>query len=116
MVQIITEPDKQKSSELNEILLERLKNGDKTPIKMIQTISGNKKVKKFLFNFVANDFERKHQFVQKEGYIPAFQGSADSTSYKLDLDSNEKSSALSEADPVEFQATLFINNVINFEL
>lgn len=110
------EPNEQKSSELQSILFEIIKKGDMTPIKMIESISGNRKRKQFLFNFIPYSFEPEYQFTNENVPIAVFEGSADSASYKIDLGSNEKESALLKGNPIDCQVTLFITRVISFEL
>lgn len=105
----IVEPNSIKSQELKEILLKRIDTKDKTPIKMIETISGNRKVKKILYNFIPYSFETKHQ----DSY---FEGSADKNSYKFNLVTEETKSALAENNPKDYQATIFDDSVVNFEL
>lgn len=111
-----TEPNEAKAAALKELLLKMIESGDKTPIKMIQGISGNKKAAKVHFNFIPYSFEPEHQFNSEHEAIPAFFGSADPSSYRIELSSGKKESAISDDNPLEYQATVFINHVVDFEL
>lgn len=110
------ETNKEKSEALQAILLQRIAEEDRTPIKMIEVISGNKQAKKVLYNFVAYEFEPEYSFDSEHKPNPAFEGSADSTSYRLDLETMKTESGLSNENPVTCQATVFIDNVVNYEL
>jgi hypothetical protein len=106
------EPDKKKSEALKNILIERIKKGDKTPVKFIETISGSRDLTRIHFDFVPQVFEPKYQFNAKdEKYVSAIEGSAHTDSYRMDLSTDTRE--LIE-DPS--QATIFIDNVVNFVL
>lgn len=110
------EPDKEKSESLQAILLQKIAEKDFTPIKMIEVISGNKLAKKVFYNFTPYTFEPEYSFDSDLKPNPAFEGSADSASYRLDLGTMETEPALSDENPETCQATVFINQVVNYEL
>ena len=115
------EPNQEKSNELKEILLKRVFDGDKTPIKKIQAVSGNREVEVVYFDFVPYYFEREHQFKRNEAGeldpIPAFEGEADKKlSYKTKIGSNKKENPISLENAEGYRVTVFIDNVVDFEL
>ena len=111
---VIIEPDRVKSASLKEILLKKIAEKDRTPIKMIETISGNRKVKRVDYDFVPYSFDPAYQsFDEKD--IAAFTGSADAaSSYKMEIESSKKELEISSS--VKCQATIFIDSVVDFEL
>lgn len=100
----------EKGLELKKILLERLAVGDETPIKKIKCLSGNKKVYVEFLGFIPMGFNG----TGSSGFL--FSGRASEHSSKLELFTNEKGSALAKNNPVDFQATVYIENVVDFEL
>ena len=116
IILVPSEPNQIKSEELKKILLQRIKKGEKTPVKMIETISGNREVTRVHFNFVPHVFEPEYQFNNEYHAVPAIEGIADDSSYRLDLISGEMEPSSEGNNSIDCQATIFINNIVNFEL
>lgn len=110
------EPDIEKSQELKKNLLKKIETGDNTPIKNITSISGSREIKKILIDFVPYEFSPDYQYTGDMVPVPAFEGAASKNSKKIDLKTGELFPALMENNPEKYQAVLFINNVINFQL
>lgn len=105
------EPSETKSQELKKILLDHIEKGETAPIKMIETISGNRKVTRVYFDFIPQVFEPEYQFTFEQVPIPAIEGVAHFDSFRIDLVAETR-----EEDENPSQSTIFINNIVDFVL
>jgi hypothetical protein len=113
-------PSPEKCDALKAILAEKIKQGDKMPVKMIKEISVDRGALKVLFDFVPTEFLPRHSFSGEVGKslkpVEAFEGSASDSSYNENLENGEKTAGISTQNPKEFQATVFVDQVVDYEL
>ena len=114
------QPNPEKGAALKKLLLEKLGKGDKTPIKKIESVSGDGSVSAAYYDFVPYVFEPEHQYKNTEkGTVPicAFEGEADpNASYKEKVGSGVREPATSTQNPEGYRATVFPDGVVDFEL
>ena len=103
-------PDLEKTAELEKILLERFANKDQNPIKMITTISGSREVLRVCYDFVP-------LLKYKNGYnLIEFSGTIREDSFKLNLLTNEKTPVFTESEPQEYQVTIIMSDIVDYEV